>query len=71
MKRYYHYGFGWDFCFPPFGFRFWGPWGGRTWARVFPRREDYLRMLKQYIGFPIDVPSYSALRAVKSNKIGH
>lgn len=48
MKRGYRYGFGWDFCFPPFGFRFWGPFRGRPWGMGFPRREDYLHMLEQY-----------------------
>jgi hypothetical protein len=48
MNRGFRYGFGWNFCFPPFGFRFWGPYGDRPWGRGFPRREDYLRMLEQY-----------------------
>jgi hypothetical protein len=48
MRRHYKYGSGWDFGFPPFGFRFWGPWGGRTWGFGFPRRGDYLQMLEQY-----------------------
>jgi hypothetical protein len=48
MKRGYTYGFGGEFCFPPFGFRFWGPWSPQSWGAGFPRRADYLRMLEQY-----------------------
>ncbi len=41
-------GYCWGFCFPPFSFRFWGPWYGRVWGMGFPRHEDYLKMLEQY-----------------------
>jgi len=34
--------------FPPFGFRFWGPWGSRAWGFGFPRRKEYLRILEEY-----------------------
>lgn len=37
MKKDYRFsGFGFGFGFPPFGFRFYGPW--RAGARPFPRR---------------------------------
>lgn len=48
MKRRYKHGFEWGFGFPPFGFRFWGPWVGRSWGFGFPRRAEYLRMLEEY-----------------------
>ena len=48
MKRDYRHGFGWGVGFPPFDFRFWGPWGGRARRFGFPRREEYLRMLEEY-----------------------
>jgi hypothetical protein len=48
MKRGYAYGFGGGFCFPPFGFHFWGPWSPRSRGAGFPKRADYLRMLEQY-----------------------
>jgi len=48
MRRHYRHGFTWTFGCPPFGFRFWGPWGGRGWGYGFPRREEYLRMLEEY-----------------------
>lgn len=48
MKRHCTHGFGCGFGFPPFGFRFWGPWFGRAWGRPFPRRGEYLRMLEEY-----------------------
>ena len=50
MKRRFKYGFCRDFAFPPFGFRFWGPWGSQLWRFGFPRREEYLRMLEEYKG---------------------
>jgi hypothetical protein len=48
MRRRYKYGFWSGFDFPPHGFRFWRPWGGRAWGLGFPRREDYLRLLEEY-----------------------
>lgn len=46
MRRLHRHGFWWGFR--PFGFRFWGPWGGMAGGLGFPRREDYLRMLEEY-----------------------
>lgn len=48
MRRHYKHGFAWGFGFPPFSFRFWGPWGSRGWGYGFPRREEYLHMLEEY-----------------------
>lgn len=47
MKKHYRFSsFGFGFGFPPFGFRFWGPWRAGPWP--FPRREEYLHMLEEY-----------------------
>jgi len=47
MKKDYRFsGFGFGFGFPPFGFRFYGPWRAGPWP--FPRREEYLHMLEEY-----------------------
>ena len=46
MRRKYA-GFGFAFGFPPFGVRFWGPWGFHRWGG-FPRRSEYLEMLEEY-----------------------
>ena len=46
MRREFRHGFWWGTR--PFGFRFWGPWGGMIGGFCFPRREDYLRMLEDY-----------------------
>lgn len=48
MRGHFKHSFWCGFGFPPFGFRFWRPWGGRAWGFGFPRREDYLRLLEEY-----------------------